>query len=836
MAQIRVSFTSALVALSLAVCLIVALAFVDRSRRDERESSPVQPQANSALQPVSRAQSFVQSSAFTEPLEKPEARIGNTGENPPQLSWQGDSVPGQPPAASVQERDSGAELPLDPRLRAAVTNPVPSDHSASKRPNPAQIAALAPEELAKRYQGKVAVPLVSQAGAPALAVPPGMQYAQPTPSAVAVPRMTPVPGPLPIMTNSGGVDHALENLGVGSVAGISTAPGDPALPFSHPGTISTDRLRAALAENSGMVPSSLLPQQESASSLGPSTNAGGAGWDPVQHGSRTTAQAAATTPNSMIMIKGGKPQAQYSGPAGSTAANASPNGSFPVQLSAMPEDSAAILNDILTNDPTTSIPNSAISGVGSGPVQTENQWNLPPPPSLQAPAIQSAAQLDPSKLTPRPDLAQGTAAEKSRTPMLLPPNENSPASVPDVPLEVAEKLGAGDVVIAARVDERTLSAREAAQRADALGFLQGRELDDDHRRMLARTAAEAWTEMVAVAEEARRKGITVTPAEYPDLLKKRELDPMQLEEALRKAGLTPSEIESELRDLCLGEKLVNSTIAEKFDDQKLRSLYEENSEKFRMPRRLHIQEIFKARPTDAAEVKQVERDMDKLHQQARSGADFSLLASQVSEAPSKAKGGDLGWIDDQSDITEEMAKALLPLKPGQVSDVVSGPAGYHIYRLVDLQEPVPGFEGARDRVIMSLRDGIRESLQRSSLAKADVELSHKTKKSRVASAKNTRDRDAEVAKVLKTSTKAKPQAKSKAEPVEQKKQEREDALGQVAQPPAVDSGAVPGFGPADSRVMPPTPATVSNQASSGPRGAVQSFFSRFRRPSPTIQQ
>src|SRR5690606_34655538 len=108
MAQIRFSFTTGLVALSLAICLVVALAFVDRGRRSE-ELSGVAPTPD-AYQPATREQGFVQASALSEPLERPQVVVGSN-QAAPELSWQGDA------AAPV---DSGAELPLAPHRQSRI--------------------------------------------------------------------------------------------------------------------------------------------------------------------------------------------------------------------------------------------------------------------------------------------------------------------------------------------------------------------------------------------------------------------------------------------------------------------------------------------------------------------------------------------------------------------------------------------------------------------------------------------------------------------------------------------------------------------------------------------
>jgi peptidyl-prolyl cis-trans isomerase SurA len=67
---------------------------------------------------------------------------------------------------------------------------------------------------------------------------------------------------------------------------------------------------------------------------------------------------------------------------------------------------------------------------------------------------------------------------------------------------------------------------------------------------------------------------------------------------------------------------------------------------------------------------------------ARAGDDFAQLAVGYSDAPDALKGGGMGWRE-RDRLPELFADALVKLKPGEVSDVLRSPAGFHILRLND---------------------------------------------------------------------------------------------------------------------------------------------------------
>ncbi len=67
---------------------------------------------------------------------------------------------------------------------------------------------------------------------------------------------------------------------------------------------------------------------------------------------------------------------------------------------------------------------------------------------------------------------------------------------------------------------------------------------------------------------------------------------------------------------------------------------------------------------------------------ARGGGNFGELAVAYSDAPDALQGGNMGWRE-QERLPELFAEALSKLKPGEVSEVVRSPAGFHLLKLND---------------------------------------------------------------------------------------------------------------------------------------------------------
>ena len=72
-------------------------------------------------------------------------------------------------------------------------------------------------------------------------------------------------------------------------------------------------------------------------------------------------------------------------------------------------------------------------------------------------------------------------------------------------------------------------------------------------------------------------------------------------------------------------------------------------------------------------------------QKIADGADFAAIAKEMSDCPSKASGGDLGFFGrEQMDLS--FTRAAFSLKPGQVSPIVPSTYGYHLIKATGVKK------------------------------------------------------------------------------------------------------------------------------------------------------
>ena len=82
----------------------------------------------------------------------------------------------------------------------------------------------------------------------------------------------------------------------------------------------------------------------------------------------------------------------------------------------------------------------------------------------------------------------------------------------------------------------------------------------------------------------------------------------------------------------------------------------------------------------------------------KAGEDFGKVADELSKDPS-SKGGDLGWFTKDK-MVPEFADAAFKLKPGEISDPVKSPFGWHIIQVEEVrQSQFPPFDQVKDEVV-----------------------------------------------------------------------------------------------------------------------------------------
>ena len=110
------------------------------------------------------------------------------------------------------------------------------------------------------------------------------------------------------------------------------------------------------------------------------------------------------------------------------------------------------------------------------------------------------------------------------------------------------------------------------------------------------------------------------------------------------------------------------------------------------------------RPSDLMPEPEVVRRLQELRARVVAGGqDFGSLARLHSIDPSATRGGELGWIY-AGDTVPEFERAMDTLKPGEVSEPVASPFGWHLIQVMERRVDESPVERNRMAARMALRE------------------------------------------------------------------------------------------------------------------------------------
>ena len=193
----------------------------------------------------------------------------------------------------------------------------------------------------------------------------------------------------------------------------------------------------------------------------------------------------------------------------------------------------------------------------------------------------------------------------------------------------------------------------------------------------------------------------------------------EFDRSLKQQGITRDDLRTQIRrDLSL-QKLINKDIVSHItiSDADVTAYYNTNKAAFNFPEpQLHIAQIVVTPQQDAnaqnlknnkaQNAEQARTKIATIAQRLKQGEDFAQLAQNYSEDPATApNGGDLGYVGESAldKANPELKKLILAMNPGQISDVITTPEGYRIFRMIS-KEPAGQRELSDPRVQQSIRN------------------------------------------------------------------------------------------------------------------------------------
>ncbi len=206
---------------------------------------------------------------------------------------------------------------------------------------------------------------------------------------------------------------------------------------------------------------------------------------------------------------------------------------------------------------------------------------------------------------------------------------------------------------------------------------------------------------------AKQKGYKI-----PDSILKREEKKIReafgseenFEAGLKRANLTYEIFKKELRNDLLMQKLYDKEVKSELSEEDLKEYYEKNMYKFKRPEKIKVRIIYvRNDPTDPKGREKALKRAEEALKKIKEGEEFADVASKYSNAMSRIKGGDMGFVH-KGMLDEPIEKAAFSLKKGEVSEIIETPKGFYIVKLEDISPAVQlSFDEVKDRLKKELK-------------------------------------------------------------------------------------------------------------------------------------
>jgi len=237
------------------------------------------------------------------------------------------------------------------------------------------------------------------------------------------------------------------------------------------------------------------------------------------------------------------------------------------------------------------------------------------------------------------------------------------------------------------VNEEVITRSEfERQLQDTVNEFRGRGAGLPEENVLRRRVLERMVDNRVQLQEAARLGFTVSEEDLTGALRgiaeRNNLSAAQLRAEVEKQGMDYQSFRRGIRRQLLIEQLINRRIRSRVTvtDAEVDHHLAGSLREFFAGRELDVSHILLQSSSAADEIAQKRAAARKARAEIENGLDFAEAAVLYSEAGDALEGGRMGWVDSGR-LPQLFLHALKKMRPGEVSEVLRSPNGFHIVRL-----------------------------------------------------------------------------------------------------------------------------------------------------------
>jgi peptidyl-prolyl cis-trans isomerase D len=243
--------------------------------------------------------------------------------------------------------------------------------------------------------------------------------------------------------------------------------------------------------------------------------------------------------------------------------------------------------------------------------------------------------------------------------------------------------------------------------------LQREIISDQLQAGVLQTAAATQDELqqayMLQGQQRRFRYITLPVTNFHGQVEVGDDDIKQYYESHADEFMTPERVRVQYLQLDMDDILVDNPI----DEQALEALYRDRAETYVTPEQRRVRHILIQLPQDAdaaADEAALQKTRDAI-KRIQGGEAFADVAKELSDDPgSAASGGDLGLFG-RGIMTPAFEDVAFSLPPGELSEPVKSPFGYHVIEVLEIEpEVATPLEEVRDELVAVLQEEDRSNI------------------------------------------------------------------------------------------------------------------------------
>ncbi|MPZ18661.1 MAG: hypothetical protein GEV06_12215 [Luteitalea sp.] len=271
----------------------------------------------------------------------------------------------------------------------------------------------------------------------------------------------------------------------------------------------------------------------------------------------------------------------------------------------------------------------------------------------------------------------------------------------------------GEIVTKTEMERRTAAALEEQLRNKSLSTA---DLDD---AAFKKAVAEITPQVVLntidellLMQRGRELGFKLTDERFTEVVGNiRKENKLESDEewktALKQSGLTIETLRGQLERQMIVQRLQQQEVYSRvsISEEEAREYYKAHSTEFTQEEMVTLREVFVAlpkaeegKPADPKAVQAAQEKLEKVQARLEAGEDFTKLAGEMSDAPSRANAGLIGPLAAR-ELSVNHQQLLAKIEPGQVGEPIETNDGWQIIKLESrTPQKVTSFDEAREEI------------------------------------------------------------------------------------------------------------------------------------------